>query len=140
MIIISKAKTMEEKMLNANARAVMDVLKETHTHPTAQELYDKVRLLRPNIGLATVYRIVHQLTEQGVIHEIGHETEYRYDANISRHDHAICTICRALIDVPIEVQVASEALSVAAQSAGIALDSHEVRMYGRCKSCQSKGI
>lgn len=131
---------MEEKTLNANARAVLDVLREMHTHPTALELYDKVRLLRPHIGVATVYRILHQLTEQSLICEIGRDVECRYDANTSRHDHAICTACGALLDVPIEVQIAGESLRAAAQSAGLELSSHEVRMYGRCKACQNVDV
>jgi Fur family peroxide stress response transcriptional regulator len=129
---------MEEKTLHANARAVLEVLRETDTHPTALELYHKVRLLRPHIGLATVYRILHQLTEQKLICEIGRDAECRYDANTSRHDHAICTECGALLDVPVEVQIASESLRRAAQSAGLELSSHEVRMYGRCQACQQR--
>lgn len=127
---------MEEKTLNANARAVLEILKADHNHPTALDLYGKVRLLRPHIGLATVYRVLHQLSEQGIISEIGRDSECRYDANISRHDHAICTKCGALLDVPIEVVVAQEALQEAARASGIVLTSHEVRMYGLCQQCQ----
>jgi Fur family peroxide stress response transcriptional regulator len=131
---------MEEKPLNTNARAVLEVLRAERGHPTALELYDKVRLLRPHIGLATVYRILHQLTEQGIIREIGRDAECRYDANIDRHDHAICTVCGALLDVPVEVNVASDALRTAAQAAGIELASYEVRIYGRCKHCQESTL
>ncbi len=127
---------MEEKTLNANARAVLEILKTDHNHPTALDLYSKVRLQRPHIGLATVYRILHQLSEQGIISEIGRDSDTRYDANTGRHDHAICTKCGALLDVPVEIVVAQEALRAAAQASGIVLTSHEVRMYGLCQQCQ----
>src|SRR5579875_396914 len=136
MIIITWDKKMEEKTLNANARAVLEALKMDSHHPTALDLYEKVRLQRPRIGLATVYRILHQLSEQGLIREIGRDSECRYDANISRHDHAVCTICGTLLDVPVEITVAQDALQTAARASGIELRSYEVRMYGLCQKCQ----
>jgi Fe2+ or Zn2+ uptake regulation protein len=89
--------------------------------------------------MATVYRVLHQLTEQGLIKELEHGSECaRYDARTSRHDHAICTSCGALLDIPMEIRLSNEALEAAAKASGIALASHEVRIYGRCATCQSK--
>ena len=79
-----------EDLLNANARAVLETLRASAHHPTAQEVYDEVRHARPRIGLATVYRILHKLAEQGVIKVWGYGSESaRYDACTHRHDHAI---------------------------------------------------
>jgi Fe2+ or Zn2+ uptake regulation protein len=128
---------MKDTTLNTNARAVLDVLQATDRHPTALEVYEVVRRVRPRIGLATVYRILHQLAEQGVISAIGRDAECRYDARTHRHDHAICTVCGALLDVPIDIRLPTEALQAAAYAAGIELNSHEVRIYGRCVNCQS---
>jgi len=128
-----------EETLHANARAVLDVVRATKNHPTALEVYECVRLQRPRIGLATVYRILHQLTEQGIIKELGHNTECnRYDARTTRHDHAICTTCGALLDIPLDIHLSSEILQAAALAAGITLEVHEVRLYGQCTACQTK--
>ena len=128
-----------EQLLNTNARAILDVVRATHNHPTALDVYEAVRHELPRIGLATVYRILHQLTEQGLIKELGQDVECsRYDANTHRHDHAICTECGALLDVPLDIQLSSELLQAAAQTAGIELASHEIRLYGRCLSCQER--
>lgn len=133
---------MREK-LNSNARAVLDVVQtsaEQHDHLTAQEIYETVQAVRPRIGVATVYRILHQLVASGKIKEIGAGgmggDASRYDGRVSRHDHAVCTNCGALLDMPIEVLISTEALQAAAQAGGIALTSHEVRLYGLCPSCQ----
>jgi Fur family transcriptional regulator, peroxide stress response regulator len=127
---------MKEK-LNSNAQAVLEIVRSSHSHPTAQEVYEAVRNVRPRIGLATVYRVLHQLTEQGYIKEIGPSEEgCRYDGHVSRHDHAVCTMCGALLDV--EVTVPAEALQAAARATGIALSSHEIRLYGLCSSCQKR--
>lgn len=128
-----------EDLLNQNARAVLAVLQASTSHPTAQEVYDEVRRKRPKIGLATVYRILHQLAEQGVIKVCGYGSERaRYDARTHRHDHACCTECGALLDVPVEIKLSREVLEQAARAAGIEMGSHEVRIYGRCQHCQAR--
>jgi Fur family peroxide stress response transcriptional regulator len=127
------------KRLNTNSQAVLDVVSSTTTHPTAMEIYEMVKQKRPGIGIASVYRILHQLVEQEHIRELtfGDESS-RYDANTSRHDHAICRNCGLLLDVPIEVAIPAEVLQAASQAAGIAFSSHEVRLYGLCSSCQER--
>jgi len=128
-----------EYTLNTNAHAVLDVLRASQQHPTALEVYESVRHVRPRIGLATIYRILHQLTEQGLIKELEYASGgARYDAHIHRHDHAICTGCGALLDIPIDIQLPGEALEAAARAAGIELGTHELRIYGLCTSCQSR--
>ena len=128
-----------EDTLNTNARAVLDVLRASDKHPTALEVYEEVRRVRPRIGLATVYRILHQLTGQGLIKELGRNDEScRYDGRTNRHDHAICTVCGALLDIPVEIRLPGEVLQAAAQAAGISLGTHEVRIYGQCTICQAK--
>jgi Fe2+ or Zn2+ uptake regulation protein len=127
-----------EQVLNSNARAVLAFLRGTHSHPTAMDVYEAVRQTRPRIGLATVYRILHSLAESGLIRELEGFEGVRYDANISRHDHAICTACGALLDVPLDIALSEESLLEAARTTGIELSSHEVRIYGRCASCQER--
>jgi Fur family peroxide stress response transcriptional regulator len=127
-----------KETLTGNAQAVLDVIRASRDHPTAQEIYDEVRHMRPNIGLASVYRILHILAEQGMIREMGRNADCRYDGRVARHDHAICTECGALIDLPSEILVTQEHLQAMAQAVGIELESHEVRLYGKCSACQVK--
>ena len=128
-----------EEILNANARAVLEVLRASQRHPTAFDVYESVRLTRPRIGLATVYRILHQLTEQGLIKELAYGGGCsRYDACTRRHDHAFCTECGALLDIPQDVQLSNKALQVAAHSTDFELGSYEVRIYGHCTTCQGR--
>lgn len=128
-----------QEKLNTNAQAVLDIVRATQNHPTALEIYEAVKRVRPRIGLASVYRILHHLVQQGYIQVVGRNDEsFRYDGNISRHDHAVCMVCGALLDVPVEVTVPGEALQVAARSTGIELRSHEVILYGLCSSCQKR--
>jgi Fur family transcriptional regulator, peroxide stress response regulator len=134
-----EVKLTSQEKLNSNAQAVLDIARAAQNHPTALEIYEAVKRVRPRIGLASVYRILHHLVEQGYIKVVGRNDEsYRYDGNVSRHDHAVCTVCGALLDVPVEVAVPEEALQRAARATGIELGSHEVMLYGLCSSCQKR--
>ncbi|GAC1393764.1 MAG: Fur family transcriptional regulator [Ktedonobacteraceae bacterium] len=127
-----------KETLNTNAQAVLDVVRSVNTHPTALEIYEQVKQVRPRIGLASVYRILGHLVEQEYIKELHHGDESsRYDGRIMRHDHGVCTVCGALLDLPIDVALSQQVLQKAAQAAGIELGTHEVRIYGRCSACQS---
>lgn len=128
-----------KETLNANARAVLDAVRAAHNHPTALEIYAAVRQSRPRIGLATIYRTLHQLAKQGLIVELGRTEECsRYDGRTNRHDHAVCTNCGALLDLPVEIPVADGALQGAARAAGLQLGSYEIKLYGTCAACQHK--
>jgi Fe2+ or Zn2+ uptake regulation protein len=127
--------------LNTNAQAVLDVVKDAYNHPTALDVYAAVRQKRPRIGLASVYRILHLLVEQGHIKEIRHNDEIcRYDARTDRHDHVVCTECGTLIDVPIGVSIPQDLLEAAAKAANITLSSYELRLYGICPACSQKVV
>jgi Fur family peroxide stress response transcriptional regulator len=124
--------------LNENAQAVLDVVRASRHHPTALEVYEAVKQKRSRIGIASVYRILHNLVKQGYVKELRHTDEScRYDAHLERHDHAICTGCGALLDIPLEVLLPQNILQTAAQAAGIELSSHELRLYGRCSRCNA---
>ena len=128
---------MIKEALNTNARAVLDVVRSAQTHPTALEIHERVKQVRPHMGLASVYRILGHLVKQGYIKELSQGDESsRYDGRTTRHDHGICTVCGALLDLPVEVTLSQQILQNAAQAAGFELDTHEVRIYGRCATCQ----
>jgi Fur family transcriptional regulator, peroxide stress response regulator len=130
---------MKDETLNTNAQAILDVVCSQHTHPTALEVYEQVKLIRPRIGLASVYRHLGHLVTQGYIKELQYGDESsRYDGRTTRHDHGICTVCGELLDLPIDVAVPQTVLQNAAQAAGLELATHEIRIYGRCAACQTK--
>ena len=127
-----------KEVLNTNAQAVLDMVRATNQHPTALEVYEAVKQQRPRIGLASVYRILHSLVEQEYIRELAlGDQSSRYDGRTSRHDHALCRLCGALLDVPDEIVCSLTALQEAANTVGIALESYEVRLYGLCQQCQT---
>ena len=47
---------------------IINILKESYSHPTAEEVYLLAKEKNPNISLGTVYRNLKLLTEEGIKH------------------------------------------------------------------------
>jgi Fur family ferric uptake transcriptional regulator len=81
-------------------RLILQELKEFETHPTASEIYLRVRERLPKISLATVYRTLESLATMGVIRKL--ETigpESRFDGNQEPHHHLRCRECGRFEDL-----------------------------------------
>ena len=78
---------------------VFDVVAESHDHPTAEQIFERAKKSNPEISFATVYNSLRYLKDAGHIAEIqfGNGAS-RFDRMTSRHDHALCTRCGALVD------------------------------------------
>lgn len=79
---------------------IKDFLRERRDHPTADVVYQNVRLLNPNISLGTVYRNLALLTDRGEIRRLrlGDGIDH-FDADISPHYHFICNECGCVQDL-----------------------------------------
>lgn len=120
--------------------AVLQALRAAQTHPTAADLYDAVRRVRPRIGRATVYRALQRLETAGLATEVGRDSFGRhYDARVERHDHAICSLCGRVIDLLDVRSLPDETLAPlreVARQVGFTSGAYEIRLYGRCATCQ----
>jgi Fur family peroxide stress response transcriptional regulator len=69
-------------------------------HPSAEEIYTKVRAGQPTISLATVHRTLETLCEAGEAGKVTmlHDTA-RYDGNTDSHHHLVCIRCRRVCDL-----------------------------------------
>jgi Fe2+ or Zn2+ uptake regulation protein len=114
-------------------QAVYDALAASSDHPTADEIFRRVRDVLPHVSLGTVYRNLDKLRVQGRLRVVrlagGHA---HYDAMLDAHDHFICERCAAVVDVP----PSSPRLDVGAlQEAGYDVHWHTTALYGVCKEC-----
>ena len=127
-------------------RQRMAVLETMAAHPgehlTAEDIYEMTRQKYPEIGLATIYRIVQVLVELRVIDRVSFDDGFvRYElggGEVCRHHHhhAICEDCGAVISFEDDLL---EQLEQAVQDAiGFCVTDHEVKLYGYCRSCAEK--
>jgi Fur family transcriptional regulator, peroxide stress response regulator len=112
--------------------AILDVLQNTHSHPTADEVLCHVREQFPTISRATAYNTLEALTQAGVILRITMDLgAVRYDADTEPHAHFRCRQCGSVFDLPLEREID---LSACAQ--GYRIESVRVYAYGVCPRCK----
>lgn len=129
----------DDLRLTPQRRAVLDVLRSSHDHPTAQDVLDRVRRTSPGIGAATVYRALGMLVAQGQALELDlGDASARFDANTARHDHVVCARCGAAADVdaPLPPRLAHAVAKVT----GFSVTGHDLTFRGLCPTCQPQPL
>lgn len=96
------ARELREAGLKATPQRVAIVASLTgdRTHPTAQEIYDRLRAQFPGMAFATVYNTLSALMRVGRLTSLALGGATRFDPNVEAHDHAICDRCGKIRDVP----------------------------------------
>ncbi|MCM3922771.1 transcriptional repressor [Frankia sp. AiPs1] len=123
--------------LTPQRMAVLEVLRAAADHPTAAEVYERVRRSSPRIGSATVYRTLALLVSTGRALELnlGDGAAARYDANTCRHDHAVCDGCGRAVD--IDHPVPDGMVAEIARRSGFAITGYDLQFRGMCPDCQA---
>jgi Fur family ferric uptake transcriptional regulator/Fur family peroxide stress response transcriptional regulator len=120
--------------LTKQRRSVLEVIRGSDKHLTANEVFEDARRLLPGISFATVYNSLRYLKNEGLIGEIRLGTDANlYDRNLTRHDHALCTNCGKLID--IEMEHPPEIVERAAAYSNFKPESLEFTLRGLCPDC-----
>lgn len=82
-------------------KAVFDLVRTSHAHLTAQQIYERLRITCPRVVLATVYNNLNKLCQSGLIRRISAEgMPDRYDTT-QKHDHLICRKCGKILDAAL---------------------------------------
>lgn len=116
---------------------ILELLKSTTSHPTAQEIYDQLRPDFPHLSLGTVYRNLNILVEQGQILRLQNGSTFdRYDGNTTAHYHFICTVCKRVYDLPMSPFCDLE--EIASQQSAHAIRSHQLDFFGVCAHCRKE--
>lgn len=120
------------------AEAVSEYLSGRDNFVSAQDLHAELRTQGHSVGLATVYRILQRMAEDGEVDVVrAEDTEALYrkcgTAEEEHHHHMVCRSCgfAAEFEAP-DVEKWMEGL---AQENGFTNTTHVVEMYGTCRDC-----
>ena len=108
---------------------------DKHTHPSIDELYLDLKTAHPSISLATVYKNLSTLIEQGIVAEIkvpGQKA--RYDIFDEPHIHVVCDICGSVCDVFDEDAKMADYLRKLEKSTGCKMN--RLRVVAHCCGCK----
>ena len=113
---------------------ILKYLINSKEHPTAEKIYLDLKSTLPNLSLATVYRNCNVLVDSGQVMRLTATDKVdRFDADISEHQHFVCTSCQQVSDLYFKL---SEDNINKNLSDGYKADSYQIYIYGICDKCQ----
>ena len=118
--------------------AILECIRSTKIHPSAEWIYEKLKGEYANISLGTVYRNLAEFREEGLIVSVGFvDGKERFDGDLSPHDHFKCTACGAVLDTK-EVQIPEDTVKDIESRSGVRISGRECSFYGLCSNCLNK--
>ena len=120
-------------------RKILEIMERTKEHHfSAEDIYRILLESDEEIGLATVYRVLTQFEEAGLVirhHFEGGQSVFELDHGM-HHDHLVCVKCgnvEEFVD-----QIIEKRQEEIAKQAGYTITDHNLNIYGICKKCQKK--
>ena len=114
--------------------AIVRELTHDTSHPTAQELYERLLPAHPTMSFATVYNTLDALAKLGLVGMLRLGSAVRFDPNISSHHHAVCDSCGKVVDLPAPTPSKTSMARAEARS-GFHIRSEERTYRGLCDRC-----
>lgn len=121
---------------------ILDIFQNSPVrHLSAEDVYKILLMENMDVGLATVYRVLTQFEQAGLLHRNHFETgKATFELNEgSHHDHLVCLDCgrvEEFFDEEIEMRQQKVALE-----RGFSIAEHSLALYGHCtkKECSHRG-
>jgi len=127
---------MEEKFkrFSRQREEVLQILKGTKTHPTAEWIYFQAKKKIPKLSLGTVYRNLNNLHQKGIIKKFQFSTPFdHFDGNTSSHQHFICKKCGKIYDLFLNLE--KDLKTEAERKVKFRIEKVEVAFHGVCLNC-----
>lgn len=118
--------------------AILDCLRNTTCHPTAEWVYSQLKPRIPDLSLGTVYRNLAAFKRDGVIDSVGTIGGLEhFDARTDPHSHFICSRCGSVVDVD-GVELPEAIMDKARRALCAQVGGYRLNFYGYCQACETK--
>lgn len=122
------------KNFSKKRAAVLEMIRSTKTHPSAEWVYAQLKDVYPKLSLATVYRNIAEFKDMGEVCSVAVVNGVdRIDGDTSPHQHFVCTRCGAVIDLALVLNEADINAQISAQ--GLRPERFGLTVYGVCGRC-----
>lgn len=119
-------------------RAVLEEILGRADHPTADQIYDTLKVRLHGLSRTTVYRILETLVALKLVVKICHPgSAARFDPRMRRHDHLVCSECERIIDIQDPRLDGVPWPDV--RRFGFEITEYHIHFRGRCADCIRKG-
>lgn len=118
----------------AQRLAVFSAIRLSRSHPSVDETWDMVRKEIPTVTRTSVYRILNEFADVGLLARMDAFSAARYDTSTAPHAHFICTRCGAVFDYPMPGGI------VLPEGMPKVRHHVELRVQGLCAKCAAASI
>jgi Fur family transcriptional regulator, peroxide stress response regulator len=106
-------------------------------HPSANQLYERVKEKFPTMSRATVYKTLALLKEVNQVFEIDLREDSHYDGNRPQpHPHLICMKCNKIVDG--ELALDTQVIERLEHESGYTILRPQISFYGLCAECKQE--
>ena len=121
--------------LTSQRKAVYDIVCQSHDHPTAAEVMNRLVEQGHSLAYGTVYNSLRYLSDKQMIRELKlGEAASRYDARMDDHQHIMCESCGKVDEVLTHVP--EDWMSSVAKETGYSISHAHVVFGGICQTCK----
>ncbi len=104
-------------------------------HPSAAQLYERIKAQFPTMSQATVYKTLALLKEIDQVLEIDLRDDCHYDGNRPiPHPHLVCTRCNEIVDGEFDLDISS--IKRLEEISGYQITRSQFVFYGLCADCR----
>jgi Fe2+ or Zn2+ uptake regulation protein len=124
----------EKKQRNTKQLDIIwEAVRDETSHPTADQIFLRVRGELPNISLGTVYRNLQKLVDDGRLQVLTLGRARHFDPLVTEHQHFICEECDQVYDIHLDSH--DRQLLNRLPDARFTVTSHTLAFFGRCRQC-----
>lgn len=121
--------------LTPQRMAIVRELASDCTHPTAQELFERLRPTFPTMSFATVYNTLDALAKLKLVGSLRLGSAVRFDPNTTPHHHAVCDACGIVVDLPAPSTPPESVKRTVGRASGFEVRVEERTYRGLCGRC-----
>jgi Fe2+ or Zn2+ uptake regulation protein len=127
-------------------RKILNILRDSHDHPTAEDIHARLRRRGERISMGTIYRTVDLLEKIGLVGKINVGDRNRYELmegcfDLQHHYHLVCEKCGRIMDISEDILSAhekslEELVTEVGEVSGFQMSVHQFRIFGICRDCR----
>ncbi len=124
-----------EFKVTAQRLAICKFIFSREDHPSADQIYQELKIDYPTISLGTIYKTLDLLEKLGIIQKLRfNEGNIRYDPDMELHINMVCSKCGKISDYKAEN--VKKLWSAIISDLGIKPKGHRIDIYYECDDCK----
>ena len=129
---------MKRENFSRKREAILQKIRGSHIHPTAEWVYQELKNEYPDLSLGTVYRNLTRFKEDGTIRSLGViNGQEHFDGELNAHDHFLCVECGQILDL-VRPAFLEESIEHLEKTSNLMVRSYYLLLRGTCPACCKK--